>query len=77
MVDAEGCEKGQKPADYCFEVLNQVSSQVSKGYFVCFQIALNDTAKKHDVVANGRAERKSAKEAAFGNMMKGKRSPLC
>jgi hypothetical protein len=32
-VDAEGCGKGQKLANYCLEVLNQVSSQVSKGYF--------------------------------------------
>jgi hypothetical protein len=54
-----------------------VSSQVSKGYFACFQIAVDGTAKQHDVVvANGRAERKSAKEAAFAKMTMGKHSPL-
>ncbi len=75
-----GCRRLREKTKTCrllLEVPNQVSSQVSKGYFVCFQIAVDGTAKQHDVVANGRAERKSAKEAAFANMMKGKLSPLC
>jgi hypothetical protein len=67
-VDAD--LQGQKPEYYCLEVLNQKSSQRSKGYFVCFQIAGDVAAEQHDVVTNGRAERKSAKEAAFANMTK-------
>ncbi len=66
----------QKPEDYCLEVLNQILSERSKGYFVCFQIAVNGAAKQHDVVINGRAEQKSAKKAAFANMTRGKHSPL-
>jgi hypothetical protein len=68
--------QGQKPKDYCLEVLNQISSEQSKRYFVCFQIAVNGAAKQHDVVTNGRAEQKSVKKAAFANMMRGKISPL-
>jgi hypothetical protein len=46
-------------------------------YFVSFQIAVDGAAKQHDVVTNGRVEQKSAKKAAFANMTRGKRSPLC
>ncbi len=60
-VDAD--LQGQKPEDYCLEVLNQISSEQSKGYFVCFQIAVDGAAKQHDVVSNGRVEQKSAKKA--------------
>ena len=42
-VDAEGCGKGQKLADYCLEVLNQVSSQVLKGYFLRYHALKWDT----------------------------------
>ncbi len=47
-VDAD--LQGQKPKDYCLEVLNQISSEWSKGYFVCFQITVDGAAKQHDVV---------------------------
>jgi len=76
LVKVDADLEGQDPADYCLEVLNQISSQRSKGYFVCFQIAVDGTAKQHVVVANGRVERRAAKEAAFANMTQGKRSPL-
>ena len=76
LVKVDADLKGQNPADYCLEVLNQISSQRSKGYFVCFQITVNGTAKQHVVVTNGRVERRAAKEAAFANMKQGKRSPL-
>jgi hypothetical protein len=59
------------PADYCLEVLNQISSQRSKGYFVCFQITVDGTAKQHVVVTNGRVERSS-----LANTKQGKHSPL-
>jgi hypothetical protein len=73
-VDAD--LQGQKLEDYCLEVLNQISSERSKGHFVCFQISVDGAAKQHDVVTNGRAEQKSAKKAAFANMTRGKCSPL-
>jgi len=76
LVKVDADLKGQNPADYCLEVLNQISSQRSKGYFVCFQITVDGTAKQHVVVTNGRVERRAAKEAAFANMTQGKRSPL-
>jgi hypothetical protein len=76
LVKVDADLKGQNPADYCLEVLNQISSQQSKGYFVCFKIAVDGTSKQHVVDPNGKVERRAAKEAAFANMTQGKRSPL-
>ena len=67
--------EGLSPEDYCLDVLNNVSSQRSKGYFVCFQIPVEGTNASYDILTNGRAESKSAKDAAFANMTRGKRSP--
>ena len=67
--------EGLSPEDYCLDVLNNVSSQRSKGYFVCFQIPVECTTASYDILTNGRAESKLAKDAAFANMTKGKRSP--
>jgi hypothetical protein len=67
--------EGLSPVDYCLDVLNNVSSQRSKGYFVCFQIPVKGTNASYDILTNGRAESKSAKDAAFANMTRGKRSP--
>jgi hypothetical protein len=67
--------EGLSPEDYCLDVLNNVSSQRSKGYFVCFQIPVEGTNASYDILTNGRAESKSAKDAAFAHMTRGKRSP--
>jgi hypothetical protein len=67
--------EGLSPEDYCLGVLNNVSSQQSKGYFVCFQIPVKGTNASYDILTNGRAESKSAKDAAFAHMTRGKRSP--
>ncbi len=66
---------GSSPEDYCLDVLNNVSSQQSKGYFVCFQIPVEGTNASYDILTNVRAESKSAKDAAFAHMTRGKRSP--
>jgi hypothetical protein len=65
---------GSSPKDYCLDVLNNVSSQQSKGYFVCFWILVEGTNASYDILTNGRAESKSAKDAAFAHMNRGKRS---
>ncbi len=56
-------------------LIDNVSSQRSKGCFVCFQIPFEGTNASYDILTNGRAESKSAKYAAFANMTRGKRSP--
>jgi hypothetical protein len=66
---------GSSPKDYCLDVLNNVFSQQLKGYFVCFQIPVKGTNASYDIFTNGRAESKSAKDAAFAHMTRGKRSP--
>ena len=68
---------GLTPEDYCLDVLNYVSSHRSKGYFVCFQIPVEGTNASYDIITNGRAESKSAKDAAFAHMTRGKRAPHC
>ena len=67
--------EGLSPLDYCLDVLNNVSSRRSKGYFVCFQIPVEGTYASYDILTNGRPESKLAKDAAFANMTRGKRSP--
>ncbi len=47
---------GLTPEDYCLDVLNYVSSQGSKGYFVCFQIPVEGTNASYDIITNGRVE---------------------
>jgi len=68
---------GLTPKDYCLDLLNNVSSQRSKGYFVCFQIPVNGSNGSYDIIINGRTEIKSAKDAAFAHMTRGKRAPRC
>jgi hypothetical protein len=66
---------GSSPKDYCLDVLNNVSSQQLKGYFVCFQIPIEGTNVSYDILTNRRAKSKSANDAAFAHMTRGKRSP--
>jgi hypothetical protein len=60
------------PENYCLDVLNNVSSQRSQGYFICFQIPVECTNASYDILINRRAESKSAKDAAFAHMTRGK-----
>ena len=39
-----------------------------KGLFVCFQVAIDGTAKQHDIRPNGKRVIKSAREKAFAKM---------
>jgi hypothetical protein len=47
-----------------------------KSLFVCFQVAIDGTAKQHDIHSNGKRAIKSAREKAFAKMHSTSKSKL-
>ena len=50
------------------EAATQVAAEQSKALFICFQIAINDTAVQLSVKKNELKHNKAAKKAAFASL---------
>ena len=50
---------------YCLDQFDSMYCDRDKGLFVCFQVAIDGTAKQHDIHPNRKWATKSAREKAF------------
>ncbi len=58
----------KSPSTYCLGQIDSMYGDQDKGLFVCFQVAIDGTAKQRDIHPNGKRAIKSAREKAFAKM---------
>ena len=74
MTDMKKVKKS--PSTYCLGQIVSMYGDRDKGLFVCFQVAIDGTAKQHDIHSNGKRAIKSAREKAFAKMHSTRKSKL-
>ena len=69
-ISSISSDKGEDTTSLLLEALTQLAAEGSKALFVCFQIAINNTAIQLSVKKNELNHNKAAKKAAFAKNCK-------